>query len=290
MRRHGASFFQPSFDGARRAMGGVVLGMIAASTACSSADPASPTPVAPTSSTSPNDSDAGPAPRRQLIQDDGIGTAPTNLLVDPFFANLNTTWLGFIETSDVQRSVDGRSPTGFGGGIAVLPSEGELLSAFLGGPGPFEAEVWVSKTDNRGNPLSDVPIGDSGIRVTVASGLPDPPDKAYSYDLVPSGASLVASNGRTWISLRARIEGAVDHMGFFVVQTSPGTGKYLVASPSVVAEPLAKTVPTRARPLAPVVPRALRDDERSAIRRYMDRQRRLDVPAFRRAPLPKAPR
>lgn len=215
-----------------------------------------------------------------------IGT-PTNLIIDPGFLLVGgeVQFGGFVTVSGVSTVTlssvfDSRSPAGFAGNTLVVKSEGatdkrsdELLTltSFQGGEGPFNAKVWVSKSNVAGKPV-DTNFDAKGITVSVTDGTVD--GEAFDLKPVDGGARII--NGRTWTLLQGRIERALPYGGYFVVSTGDGGGQFLVAAPEIIAEPLAATVP--ARSLSVTRARAMNARERAAITRYKRMPPRL-VPA-----------
>jgi len=78
---------------------------------------------------------------------------------------------------------------------AFFPSIG--LTSFLGGAGPFHAQVWASKSDVKGNPV-DLPTDGSAFKASVADG---DPDVGESFDLRPVEGATRTIAGRTRRSL-----------------------------------------------------------------------------------------
>lgn len=217
-------------------------------------------------------------------------TGATNLLLDPSFALTDSPGSGgFLPVYEAQGSLaaidtefDSRSPAGIGNAIGkIAPTGGTdtkskavlLLASFAGGPGPFTAQVWVSKTTVSGDPISNISLGNTGISASITT---DPNAQSDVVDLTKADQRV--SGGRTWILLRGQVTTDLSRGGFFFVRTGTDGGHYLVASPSLVADPLAAGTENRA--LVTTSVRPLRAEERRAIQRYKAIPPRLVPPAI----------
>ncbi|AKV03420.1 hypothetical protein AKJ09_10083 [Labilithrix luteola] len=245
-----------------------------------------------------NSSDSGPAPAptapvveqpaptpttptgRQLIDSAGP-TSPVNLIIDPNFALAtgSPSYGAFLAVSEsgglitLDTTADSRSPAGFAGNVAIVKAPNAtdkrstgvlLLASFQGGEGPFDAQVWVSKTDLAGNP-ADVTIDAKGITASITNGTLD----GQAYDLTPVDDERHVAGGKTWVLLRTKVTDPLPYGGYFLVNTGTGGGQFLVARPEIVPQSLAAGVATRSLDVKAVrAPRPLTDAERLAMKRY----------------------
>ncbi len=236
---------------------------------------------------------AAAPPPRQLVEGRQLATTPVNLLTDPGFG-LTGQQVGFgsflafydgtYEQFEIGTTLDSRSPAGFGGQVGIIKPAGAtdkksdpvlLLTSFLGGQGPFHAQVWVSKSDVKGNPV-DLPTDGSAVKVSIADG---DPDTGETFDLKPVDGAARAAGGRTWVLLRADITKPLAHGGFFIVRTGSKGGQVHVAAPEVTSDQLAVGQAVMARgALAAVSGRPKTASERLAIAKYRALPPRL-VPA-----------
>lgn len=240
---------------------------------------------------------ASPEPRK-LVEGDALPTSPVNLIVDPGFGLVGqqasmTSFLAFVDGSfsqiDLRPTTDSRSPAGFGGSVALVKADGAtnkksdpilVLTSFLGGAGPFRAQAWISKS-SVGGAAVDVPTDKASIRVSIAEESPD----GDAFDLAPVDGAARVVGGRTWVLFRGVVDKAIPYGGFFVVRTGEGGGAFHIASPEVVAQPIADGVPTLAlSPSVRATARAKTASERAAIAKYRTVPPRL-VPASPRPTL-----
>ena len=245
----------------------------------------------------PAETPAAQPPPRRLISGSALPTSPINLIADPGFGLVGQqaafgSFLALDEESmsplDLATTLDSRSPAGFGGAVALVKPEGAtntksaaimLLTSFPGGPGPFHAEVWVSKSDLAGKP-EELSIDAFGIRASITDGTPD--GEAFGL-LAVDGASRIAG-GRTWTLLRTDVVKPLVYGGYFVVHTGTGGGQFHVAAPVVVPQPLVDGLAaTRSLSPSSIRSRPKTATERSAILRYKSKLPQL-VPA---APTPR---
>lgn len=233
-------------------------------------------------------------PVRTMVQGTQLGTSPVNLLVDPGFALVEggagygsflALYDGSFESFGLTTSIDSRSPAGFGGAVAVAKGMTDksslpvlLLTSVLGGTGPFRAQVWVSKSDVKGNPVEIDLDEKKGVSAAVTDETPD--GKAYKLVAVPDMART--AGGRTWTLLRVTIPTPLAYGAYFVIRTGTGGGSYHFAAPEVVAQPLVDGMVDGMRTAAITVSaprtRAIDASERAAITKYKNRKPRL-VPA-----------
>jgi hypothetical protein len=231
------------------------------------APPATPTP---------------PSSQRTLIENGAFSTSPVNLLLDPSFSLTGdqANYGAFLAIYDADSSkltletaLDSRSPGGFSDTYArIKPADATdtqskavtVLTSFLGGDGPFDAQVWASKSDVSGAP-AELTIGSSGLTVSVTDASPN----GESFDLSPVPEMQRVAGGRTWVWLRGEVPRALPYGGFFIIHTGTGGGNFLVASPEVVAKPLADGMTVRSLdPTMTVTRRTTTSIERQAIRHY----------------------
>lgn len=265
----------------------LALGCFGAACSNSSDSGASPAPTTPIV-----EQPAPPAttPTRQLIDSAGP-TSPVNLILDPNFslASGDPSYGAFLAVSgtggliSLDTTADSRSPAGFAGSVAIVKAPNAtdtrsqsvlLLASFQGGDGPFDAQVWVSKTNLAGEP-ADVTIDAKGITASVTNGTVD----GKAYDLTKVDEETHVAGGKTWILLRTRVTDALPYGGFFLVQTGTGGGQFLVARPEIVPQSLTTGLSARSLDLKAVrAPRPISDVERTAITRYRAIPQRL-VPA-----------
>jgi hypothetical protein len=227
---------------------------------------------------------------RQLVAMPALATSPQNLLLDPGFGLVSQqasfgSFLALVDGTfdqvDLVTTTDSRSPAGFGGSVALAMSSGAtntksdplmVLTSFPGGAGPFDATIWVSKSDIHGAPV-DVPTDKKQIRASVMDGTPD----GTAYDLeVVDGATRVVG-GRTWVQLHATITAPLAYGGFFVVRTGDGGGQFHLAAPELLAKDVTGGLSTRSL-TSRFAPRPRTAAERTAIAKYRAVPPRL-VPA-----------
>jgi len=248
---------------------------------CTSED--APLKKAPPPETTPAETTPAPAPRK-LVEGKVLPTSAVNLLTDPGFGLVGqeTGFGSFIAVHegdfsqvDMTTSFDSRSPAGFAGNVAVIHPAGAtntasesvmLLASFQGGEGPFRAQVWVSRTSISGAPL-ELTTDENGVHATVTDGTPD----GEAFDLPPAEGMTRTSGGRTWVLFRGEVPKALPFGGFFVLRTGTAGGKFLVAAPEVVAQPLEAAVVATTKSLgsaAALRARSKTSAEKTAIARY----------------------
>lgn len=242
-----------------------------------------------------------PAPKRRLLPEgETTRLTPTNLLLDPGFGLVGDqiaygAFMAFYEDTfrefTLETQLDSRSPAGFAGGVAIIRPSGAtdtesdpvlLLTSFPGGKGPFQASMWVSKTDAKGNP-AELPAEGGAVAASVMDG---DPERGEAFDLVVTSETRVAG-GRTWVRMRAEIAKPLAQGGFFVVHTGKAGGGVQLAAPEVTSTEIAEgaTVavpgvdggaPTRAGALGVsdlpgairATPRGITSAEKRAIAKY----------------------
>jgi hypothetical protein len=246
----------------------------------------------PADTTAPNDT----APPRTLVDGKALPTTPVNLLADPGFSLVGReqgygSFLAFYENSreelELGVTLDSRSPAGFGGAVALVRPKSAtdtrsrsavLLTTFLGGTGPFQAKLWVSKSNVAGEPV-ELPTDGSAVRASVMNGTPDSDD---AFDLTVEPDTTRTIGGRTWVLLSAAIAGPLGSGGFLVIRTGTKGGHIHLAAPEITSDELTIGQAVRSRSnVTFAAPRAKSAEERAAIRAYRSIPPRL---------LPAAPR
>ncbi|MBX3263186.1 MAG: hypothetical protein KF782_26160 [Labilithrix sp.] len=201
------------------------------------------------------------APGRKLVDGPAISTSPVNLLADPGFSLVGRqqgygAFLAFYDGAtqrfELATTLDSRSPAGFGGAVALVrPANATdkrsqavtLLTSFLGGAGPFHAEVWASKSNVAGEPV-DFPTDGSALTVSVMDGSPESND---AFDLaIDPGATRTAA-GRAWVLFRGDVAKPLANGGFFVVRTGTKGGHVHLAAPEITSDELAVGQAVRSR-------------------------------------------
>ena len=259
---------------------------------CGESDAPAPARTAATDDTAPPAAPEAPAKRRTLVTGSALPTSPVNLIADPGFYLLGYeqgfgSFLTFYNDGDfaeVTSSADSRSPAGFGGRVANLKDAFAtdtksramtMLASFAGGPGPFRAQVWVSKSDAKGTPVA-APTSKSALQISIAGGSPG---ASQAYDLTVDPAATRTAGDRTWLLYRADIAEPIKHGGFFMIETGEEGGQWQIAAPELVATPLLAGLATRDLSTRwQARSRALTRRERDAARRYAAIPPRL-VPA-----------
>ena len=233
------------------------------------------------------------APVRQLIDGKALSTTPVNLLPDPGFSLVGReqgygAFLAFYDGGsrrfELAAALDSRSPAGFGGAVAIVRPDRAtdtksqsviLLTSFLGGNGPFHAEMWASKSNVKGKPV-DIPTDGSAVTVSVMDGSPEAND-AFDLEVDPSATRTI--DGRTWVLFRGDIAKPLVNGAFFVVRTGTKGGHIHLAAPEVTSDEIAvgQAVKSRAH-LKLALARRKDLSERIAIKAYQAVPPRL-VPA-----------
>jgi hypothetical protein len=223
------------------------------------------------------------APGRQLIEGKQLPTSPVNLIADPGFGlaaeqggygSFMAFYEGGYEQLELATTLDSRSPAGFGGAVGIVRPVGAtdkkseavvLLTSFLGGAGPFHAQLWVSKSDVKGNPV-DLPTDGSAIKVSIADG---DPDVGETFDLVAvEGANRVVG-GRTWVLYKADVTKPLASGGFFMIRTGEKGGHIQIAAPEVTSDQLVVGQPVlRTSSAFSATARTKTSLERAVIKKY----------------------
>lgn len=273
------------------ATAGVILGLSAVSAlsaGCTSSTDAPPPPAQPVETPSPNRPE--PPARRKMVDGSLLPTPTSNLIIDPGFAVAGSetgsgSFFAFYDDGsftrlDVNTALDSRSPAHFAGAVATLKPNGatdtksdpvRMLGFFLGGAGPFDAQVWVSRTTVSGKPAA-VPTDTKSVRVSLADGNPD----GQAFDLAADDAATRRDGDRTWLLFKGTVDGPITKGGFFLISVGSSGGYHQFAAPQVVPRALASTSPLAfTRGLAA---RTKTASESAAIRFYASRRPRL-VPA-----------
>ncbi|MBL8717948.1 MAG: hypothetical protein JNL79_18360 [Myxococcales bacterium] len=171
-----------------------------------------------------------------------------------------------------------KDPTG-----TVDKSRGVTATCVLvGGKGPFEASVWVSRSTFAGEPVEWADDLGSASITTQGPKL----GKAYPLTVDPSRTRKVGD--RTWVQLRARIDATLE-TAFFVIQSSKN-GVLWVTAPWIVPVELTGTPGTTTKSWVPgVAAREPSAAELQAIRDYVRLVKPVLVPGGKAAVDLKAP-
>lgn len=253
---------------------------VVAAVGCGTGGENGPNNQPPVAEQPPADPPAATAPGRQLIDGKALPTSPVNLLADPGFGLAGQgggygSFLAFYEGGydqyEIETTIDSRSPAGFGGAVGVIRPSGAtdkksepvvLLTSFLGGAGPFHAQIWVSKSDVKGNPV-DVPS--DAVKASIADG---DPDAGESFDLKPVEGANRTVGGRTWVLYKADVTKALTSGGFFTVRTSDKGGRIHLAAPEVTSDQVVVGQAVMRGSAAVAIARAKSPVERAAIAKY----------------------
>jgi hypothetical protein len=240
-------------------------------------------PAASATATAP----PGPPQKRTLVEGRQLPSSPVNLLLDPGFALVGTSpgyglWLDErFEQTGLSVTSDSRSPAGFGGGVAVFQADGAtntesielvFVAPFPGGEGPFHAEVWVSRSDVSGKPVSFTPD-----KKSILVSLTDGSLVGEAIDLKPIDGTTHTIGGRTWVLLGVDAK-SLTYGGYMIIKTGTKGGRWHLAAPQVVAQPLVQGLPTQSLDLSKTVTRPITAKERQTIDAYRRLQPKL-VPA-----------
>ena len=256
--------------------------------ACGNSD--EPAPNAPPATEQPPADQPPPAaPGRQLIEGKQLPTSPVNLIADPGFGlsadqggygSFMAFYEGGYDPLELETKIDSRSPAGFGGAVAtirpnkVTDTKSEpvvLLTSFLGGAGPFHAQLWVSKSDVKNNPV-DLPTDGSAIKVSIADG---DPDVGESFDLAAVDGASRTIAGRTWVLYKTDVTKPLSSGGFFMIRTGEKGGVIHLAAPEVTSDQLVVGQAVMRSSTSLAVARAKTPLERNAIKKYRSVKPRL---------------
>jgi hypothetical protein len=254
--------------------------LAAFATGCGTSDENNQNNTPTTTEQPPAEQPPANASGRQLIDGKQLPTSAVNLLADPGFAAQQGGYGAFLafydgsyEQLELETTIDSRSPSGFGGAVALIRPAGAtdtksepviLLTSFLGGAGPFHAQIWVSKSDIKGAPV-EVPTDGSAVKVSVADG---DPDAGESFDLKPvDGASRTVA-GRTWLLYKADITKPLANGGFFVIRTGAKGGHIHLAAPEVTSDQVAVGQAVMRASAFSVTARTKTAAEKAAIKKY----------------------
>jgi hypothetical protein len=217
-------------------------------------------PAHPTDQTPATQPTAQPA-KRTLTSGNQMPTTPLNLLLDPSFGTVGQdgltleTWSSVVDDDTFSTAVtmsstlDSRSPGGHGGGVGILMADGAtdksgdavmMFAPFLGGPGPFHAQIWASKAHVDGKPM-DWDVDPKQLAISITDGGPE--DKSYDLAVVPEATHQ--AGGRTWMLFRTTVD-TIAFGGFMIVHTGDKGGQWRFAAPEVTAQPLLDGASTRA--------------------------------------------
>lgn len=238
----------------------------------------------------PADQPSQNPPGRQLIEGKQLPTSPVNLIADPGFGlsaeqggygSFMAFYEGGYEQIELDTKIDSRSPAGFGGAVAVVRPSGAtdkksepvvLLTSFLGGAGPFHAQIWVSKSDVKNNPV-ELPLDGSAIKVSIADG---DPDVGESFDLKPVEGSNRNIGDRTWVLYKADVTKPLTSGGFFMIRTGEKGGFIQLAAPEVTSDQLVVgQAVMRSRTMFAASARTKTALEKNAIKKYRSVKPRL---------------
>jgi hypothetical protein len=194
-----------------------------------------------------NDAGAAPTPKRTLVTRQLTVGSPHNLLLDPFVGGeLKSGWGLFSAHYDTgatavrQRTFLSASPVGGGVSVELVPAGGvpsgasslTLTAPFLGGPGSFHADVWVSASDATG---AAVPFASVASAVTVAV---TSPDSSTSTALVAGTPQTFGA--REWVSFSTSPDIAAAPAGGWIAITFFRVDvEWMLAAPEVTSSALA---------------------------------------------------
>lgn len=225
--------------------------------------------------TGPIDTGPPPAPKRTLETASLLPGPAQNMVLDWSFREGGWgAFLTLVDGSFSQATVPVRvltdSPGGASAPVAQLrdpagtvdKSKGVTATcATVGGKGPFEATVWMSRSTFDGTPVDWAE--DAGFASITTQG----PKLGKTYALAVDPSKTRKVGDRTWVQLRARIEADLDQ-AFFVLQ-SPKNGITWVTAPWLVPIGLTTAGGTTTKSwVAGTTPRAPTATELDAIRAY----------------------
>lgn len=249
-----------------------------------------PPPVKPADSAQATQPPAPPQ-KRTLLDGTQLASSPVNLLIDPAFgleiANYGQAGYGMWIDEAAQQTgftttLDSRSPAGFGGAVGLFQADGAtntqsdelvFIAPFPGGGGPFRARAWVSKSDVNGKPVTfttDV----KSIQLSLAAATPS----GDAVDLTAVSGATRSYAGRTWVMLEVNVAQPYPYGGYFIIHTGTKGGRWHIAAPEVVAQPLVQGLPTQSLDLGKTVTRPKTAKEQRTIDAYRKLQPKL-VPA-----------
>lgn len=273
--------------------------------ACGS-DEAPPEPVTPAAPPPAPAPTAATPPKRSLVEGKLLANSPQNMLLDPGFVLTEQgeggagSFVAYYSSGNQRLTVkirnDSSSPSGFGGGFAILKDPKatdttsrsfQLLSSFVGGKGPFAARVWVSFTDGAGLPKA-APEENSGFSASLVDNR-----ERNAAELVNDPEATKVANGRTWHLYKGEQAKDLVGGGLFLISYGSKGGGIELAAPEVV--PVALTRAALAHPDARVETsapalreRPLTTEERGSIAKYRSIPPRLMAaapPALGEGPL-----
>ncbi len=232
-----------------------------------------------------------PKPAARTLQTVGLLPGPAqNLVLDWTFRESGWgAFLALTEGSFSQATLPVRvltdSPGGAGAPVALFKdptgtadkSKGVTATCVLvGGKGPFEASVWVSRSTFDGAPVEWADDLGSASITTQGPRL----GKAYPLAVDPSKTRKVGD--RTWVQLHARIDATLD-TAFFVIQSTKN-GVLWVTAPWIVPEGLTTTGDPTTKAFVPgVAAREPTAAELQAVRDYARLVKPQLVPAGKAA-------
>ena len=195
-----------------------------------------------------NGAGVAPTPTRTLVTRPLTVGSPRNLLLDPFVGGeLKSGWGHFNAyydtgtTAATERTFLSASPVGGGvaGELVPVPAGGAppgasnitVTAPFLGGPGSFHADVWVSASDATG---AAVPFASVASAVTVAV---TSPDAGTSSALVASAPQPFGA--REWVSFSTSPDiAAAPAGGWIAITLSRLDVQWMLAAPEVTSSAL----------------------------------------------------
>jgi hypothetical protein len=194
-----------------------------------------------------NGAGVAPTPTRTLVTRQLTVGSPHNLLLDPFVGGeLKSGWGLFSAYYDTgataltQRTFLSASPVGGGVSVKLVPAGGapsgvssiSVTAPFLGGPGSFHADVWVSASDATGAAVPFASVA-SAVSVAVTS-----PDASTSTALVAGAPQTFGA--REWASFSTSPDiAAVPSGGWIAITLSRVDVQWMLAAPEVTSSALA---------------------------------------------------
>jgi len=187
------------------------------------------------------------APTRTLVTRPLTLGSPQNLLLDPFVGGeLKGGWGHFRAGFDtgasaaMQRTFLSASPVGGAVSIETVPagavpsgaSSVTVTAPFLGGPGTFHADVWLSATGAGGIALPFSSVA-SAVKIAITS-----PDATTSTALVAS--SPQSFGGREWVHFTTTPDlASLPNGGWMTITLARADTVWMLAAPEVTSSALA---------------------------------------------------
>jgi hypothetical protein len=189
------------------------------------------------------------APTRTLVTRPLTLGSPQNLLLDPFVGGeLKGGWGHFGAGYDngvsaaMQRTFLSASPVGGAVSIELVPAGGvppgassvTLAAPFLGGPGTFHADVWISAIGSTGAPVPFASVA-SAVSITIMA-----PDWTTPTPLVATAPQTFG--GREWVGFVTSPDlASLPSGGWMAITLSRLDVKWMLAAPEITASSLATT-------------------------------------------------